>query len=119
MKAKTKRWMISLTCYSFATCGQSLATFITVCILILTNREDLRYLNFFAMIYFFRLINYSFMYIIPRAVHLFNDVRGSLQRIEIFLKATELSQEESIQNCNKECITLSPNLEDLDNKTKY
>ena len=92
VKLKTKRWIISLTCFTFVNCGQTLATFITVCLLAFTKRNELHYLNFFAMIYLFGKVTVSLTLIIPTAIQLFSDVRGALYRIEMFLKATEYSQ---------------------------
>ena len=117
VKLKTKRWIISLICYAFAACGQSLATFITVCTLVVTKKNDLRYLNFFAMIYLFGIINYSFAYVIPRAIQLFIDVRSACQRIEIFFKETEYLQEESAHKWDKaENINFSHKLDDISNE---
>ncbi len=119
VKVKAKRWIISLIGHTFINCGQSLATFITVCILIFTKRNDMPDLNFFAMIYLFGIFSSSITSSIPRVLLLFNDVRGALHRIEIFLKTTEYSQEESVesveyvQNGNKQNITLSRKLDDL------
>ena len=46
------------------------------------------------MIYLFGRVTLSFTLIIPRAIQLFIDVRGALYRIEMFLKATDDSQED-------------------------
>ena len=95
-----------------------MATFITVCTLVLTKKDDLRYLNFFALIYLFGILTSSFTFIIPTTIQLFSDVRGALQRIEMFLKATEHSQEESSQNWDNDNITLLPGVDDLVAETK-
>jgi cystic fibrosis transmembrane conductance regulator len=64
------------------------------------------------MIYLFGIITTSLTLIIPTSIKLFVDVRGALQRIEMFLKATEYPQVESVRNRDEEDITLSPKLDD-------
>ncbi len=124
VKIKAKRWIISLIGYTFMICGQSLATFITVCILIFTKRNDMPNLNFIAMIYFFGVFSLSVTSSIPTMLRFVTDVRGALHRIEMFLKTTEYSQEESVesveyvQNGNKQNITLSPKLDELASELK-
>ena len=87
-----------MLCYAFTTSGQSLATFISVCILIVTARNDIAHLNFFSMIYLFGILNTSITISIPTAIRLFTDVRGALQRIEKFLKAVDKTPEKSLQS---------------------
>ncbi len=119
MKLKAKRWIISLIGYIFMICGQSLATFITVCILIFTESNEILYLNFFAMIYLYGMLALSLTSSVPTVLRFVTDVRGALHRIEMFLKTAEYSKEESVgsvesvQNGNKKKITSSPKLVDL------
>jgi cystic fibrosis transmembrane conductance regulator len=96
-------------------CGQNLATFITVCTLIYTARNDIAYLNFFSMIYLFGIINTSAAVGIPTTVRLFSDVRGALQRIEMFLTATDNSSNKSLQSAKN---WIKVKLDDLPKESK-
>ena len=117
VKLKSKRWIISLTCFAFLGCGQGLATFITVCTLIYTARDNIAYLNFFSMIYLFGILNKSVTISIPTSIRLLTDVRGALQRIENFLKETEHAQEQSLQSSKsrneEKNVTTFSTLDDL------
>ena len=78
-----------LTCYSFISCGQHLATFITVVVLVMTQKENMSNLNFFAIIALFHALSEVLCLCLPTAVRYITDVRTALERIEIFLKNNE------------------------------
>ena len=78
-----------LTCYSFISCGQHLATFITVLVLILTQRASIPGLNFFALIALFRELNEMLCLCLSTSIRYVTDVGTALQRVENFLTRNE------------------------------
>ena len=102
--------MISLICYAFTPCAQSLATYITVCTLTYTERNDIANINFFAMIYLYGKLTFALTIQIPTVIRLLSDVAAGLHRFETFLKTKECFKSESLLKESENGITISAKL---------
>ena len=74
-----------LTTFSFISCGQHIATFISVLVLALTQVDSIQTVNFFAMMFIFRAMSEKLCMSLATVIRNFTDVRSALVRIELFL----------------------------------
>ena len=74
-----------LSTYSFISCGQHIASFITVLVLALTQLQNIPNMNFFALLFLLRGINDRLCLSFPNVIRNFTDVRSALARMELFL----------------------------------
>ena len=74
-----------LSTYSFISCGQHIASFITVLVLALTQLQNIPNMNFFALLFLLRGINERLCLSFPNVIRNFTDVRSALTRMEFFL----------------------------------
>ena len=92
-----------LSTYSFISCGQHIASFITVLVLALTQLQNIPNMNFFALMFLLRGINERLCLSFPNVIRNFTDVRSALTRMELFLLQND---ELDIEYDSKKCPSI-------------
>ena len=89
IKFKAKRLIISSVSFSFSTFGQQLSTFVTIVVLIGTDRSILTPYHLITMMLLFLNINDVVLFEIPTAIHFTTNIIMALTRIQRFLESYE------------------------------
>ncbi|XP_028403049.1 multidrug resistance-associated protein 4-like isoform X2 [Dendronephthya gigantea] len=116
IKSKAKRWFILSISFTFNMCGQQVATFFTIIILLFTDSSMITFNTVFTMMMLFLGLSNTLLKATPLGIHFTTDIMTALSRIQGFFERCEMTHAAITTNRFNQ-INVSKRTEDLAERT--